>query len=253
MILIIGLAGYSLGKSATGGAKSSEANTSTNGAAPTPEASSSEPEQIASDVPSTDSQDPLGAGVSQQDLECGSGYIVVLSSYEASSPAETVRLAVSKFSGVADLHYLDPTQSCENLTAINDKHALPIVPYAGPFTDASSACRARMDYLDPSTYVLNVNAGYSNAIYCSCEMGVDQLPALNSVTDADPVGDNRFWVQGLQYMLWAAGYNPRKLVGGHFGPLTTQMVSQLQRDNGLLVTGEMNRETWDQLNALVCP
>jgi hypothetical protein len=196
--------------------------------------------------------DPLGVGYPQRNLACDSGYIVVLTSAEGSSPATTVQDALDRFPRATGRAYLDPARSCRNLSHLTNKVNLARVPYVGPYPDAVSACEARMDVADTTTYVIGVAPDATTATYCACSYDDAALPALNSTDDSSPQGDDRFWTLELQYMLYDAGYNPRKLVPGRYGAQTTGFVSALQGDSGLDRTGAMDAATWQALKSRAC-
>ncbi|GAA4092713.1 peptidoglycan-binding protein [Nocardioides kongjuensis] len=209
-----------------------------------------------SDVP-TDSgdgaDDPLGIGYPHRDLACGSGFIVVLTSSEGPSPAATAGEALDRFPRAGGRAYLEPGQSCPNLSNLTNKVNLSVVPYLGPFPDAVGACEARMASTDTTTYVIGVAEDATAATYCACSYDAADLPPLNDVDDADPVGNDRFWTLELQYMLWEAGYNPDKLVPGRYGERTVAFVRALQADHDLTTTGALDAATWTALQDRVCP
>ena len=200
-----------------------------------------------------DEGDPLGIGYPLHDLACGSGYIVVLTSSEGPTPAATAGDALDRFPRAEGRAYLQPEQSCSNLSHLTNKVNLSVVPYLGPFPDAVQACEARMASTDTTTYVIGVDEGETAATYCACSYDAADLPPLNGVDDADPVGNDRFWTLELQYMLWEAGYNPDKLVPGRFGERTVAFVRALQSDDGLTTTGALDPATWSALQDRVCP
>lgn len=204
------------------------------------------------DEPALSATDPLGVGYEEQNLNCSTGFIVVLTSEEAATPATTVSTALARFPDAPDKHYLDPAKSCSNLTGLTDKVNLTRFPYLGPFPDAIAACEARMAWTDTTTYVIEVAPHATTATYCSCFYDDADLPALDNVSDAEPTGDNRYWTMELQYMLYDAGLNPRRLVPGKFGELTTEMVRSLQSESGLPRTGAMNPDSWAALKVRAC-
>ncbi|GAA3647718.1 hypothetical protein GCM10022237_04100 [Nocardioides ginsengisoli] len=237
-----------------GGAKASD-RTSTQTTDDTPSAPTTDattPTSPATADDGTAAPDPLGVGYPQRNLACDSGYIVVLTSVEGASPATTVQDALDRFPRATGRAYLDPARSCRNLSHLTNKVNLARVPYVGPYPDAVSACEARMAVADTTTYVIGVAADATAATYCACSYDDAALPTLNSTDDSAPQGDDRFWTLELQYMLYEAGYNPRKLVPGKYGAQTTGFVSALQGDAGLDRTGAMDAATWQALKSRVC-
>lgn len=204
------------------------------------------------DSVSPSAQDPLNVGLAERNLSCGSGYIVVLASSEQRSPAETVSTALRRFPDAPDRGYLDPSQSCSNMSQLTNKVNQRMFPYMGPFTDAVGACNARMEYADTTTYVIGVDATATAATYCACSYDTVDLPPLDNAQDAHPVGDDVFWTLELQYMLRDAGFNPEGLTDGGYGPRTAGMVQRLQEGSGLSPTGSMDADSWGALISQVC-
>lgn len=220
-----------------------------NSALTPPTASQSSSTQMGTSPATTD---PLGIGYTQQNLPCTGEYIVVLSSGESASPATTVRAALDRFPRAEGRYYLDPAKSCSNLSRLTNKEQLTSFPYLGPFSDPVAACDARMAVTDTTTYVIGLTQGSTEATYCACYYESGNLPSLNKAEDAESLGDNRFWTLELQYMLYEAGYNTRRLVGGNFGNETSTMVAALQQDSGLDPTGMMDEVSWSALVSRVC-
>lgn len=196
--------------------------------------------------------DPLGVGVDQRNLSCGSGYIVVLTSSTAGSGAETVRSGLDRFPGAPDRHYLDPRSSCDNLSRLTNKVNLPMFPYAGPYDSPVAACDARMAHFDTTTYVIGMGVGDRTATYCACSYDASVLPPLSAARDNPPRGDDVFWTLELQYMLYDAGFNPTREIGGSFNARTVAAVQRLQHARGYADTGSMGQESWSALKARVC-
>lgn len=196
--------------------------------------------------------DPLDVGIGQRNLACGSGYIVVLTSSELATPAQTVSTALRRFSDAPGRSYLDPASSCDNLSHLTNKVNQRMFPFMGPYPDPVAACDARMQHADTTTYVIGVDAGHTTATYCACPYADADLPFLNEIDDSAPTGDNVFWTLELQYMLHEAGYNPGRLVDGQFGPRTAEMVRGFQRSVGTSATGSMDSGSWTELKSSVC-
>jgi len=163
-----------------------------------------------------------------------------------------VRTALDRFPRAEGRYYLDPAKSCSNLSRLTNKEQLTSFPYLGPFSDPVAACEARMAVTDTTTYVIGLTQGSTEATYCACYYESGNLPSLNKVEDAEPLGNNRFWTLELQYMLYEAGYNTRRLVGRNFGNETSTMVAALQQDSGLDPTGMMDEVSWSALVSRVC-
>lgn len=222
----------------------------------TPRASQARPSPPVVERTRTVQAQPTPSAFARADLSCESGqYVVVLASVLApTSPFSAVEQVLTKFDNAPyPPKYALGSASCPNLTHVQDASSAAWVPYLGPFDDAGAACQARIDVADTSTYVARAGEGETSKILCSCALASPDLPALDARTDGTPSREHSFWVLELQSMLRRAGYATEAVAGGHYGPLTTQWVTDLQSAYGLPTTGDVDTDTWDALKGEVCP
>lgn len=189
-----------------------------------------------------------------RNLGCTGQYVVVLATrIDASTPLRSIEGIMAGFDSPAEhAQYAESSGSCSNLGAIRGKGAARWIPYFGAFDDGGSACRARAAHADSTTYVVRLDEGATDAVFCACVTETSALPVLTPQNAGRPPRDLMLWVLGLQYMLRDAGYPPSALTGNYLGS-TTQRVTELQRDGGLPPTGDVDADTWDALKRRLCP
>lgn len=203
--------------------------------------------------------DPIHAGVAIRNLDCGSGWIVVLASGPrngmgaAGVPVGTAINVLNRVGQAPDRHYLYTAPSCANLGPGSSAGQLEVVPYLGPYSTPRQACEARMQHTDTSTYVLGVAQNDVNPQFCACAYDNASLPALNQAVDnSPPLRNDGFWTQELGWLLVSARYNPTRDVGGKYDANFVSSVQRLQTDHGLPGTGAMDTKTWAVLKGLAC-
>jgi serine/threonine protein kinase len=198
---------------------------------------------------------PEPAAFSRSDLPCsGEQYVVVLASVlDASSTFSAVEQVLEKFDNPDYVpRYAVASESCENLTRINNASSAAWIPYLGPFEDAASACQARVAVADTSTYIAQVSDQSTSKVFCACSFAGPELPDLSRAADQTPSHDHSFWVLELQSMLKKADYTPPEFEGGNYGPQTTEWVKDLQGDFGLPPTGTVDSDTWEAVKVSAC-
>lgn len=208
--------------------------------------------QTAASAPETSSI--RGGAYGQVDLPCDSRYVVVLASdLTLRSPFDAVEGALRRFDNPTFTpRYADAARSCSNLSHVEGASSAAWIPYLGPFDDAISACQARIEVADTTTYIAQLGASNTSKVLCACSFQDSDLPALSAAADAQPSREDSFWVVALQSMLTRAGFATQRIAGGHYGELTTSWVKSLQRSAGLLPTGAMDADTWSALKADAC-
>ncbi len=184
-------------------------------------------------------------GVPEQQITCGTGYIVQLAS--GSDPTAFAAQVVGlRNSGhvPAGAHLAQTAQSCQIFSAQSNS----LVLYSGPFAGEYDGCSARLAgpadaYIKPAD-----PATAKSFISCLCPAAIASLPVIGPASTGA-------WVGELQRVL---GNKLKQKIGdltGHWGtvtPATQAAVVAFQTAGGLPATGTVDAATWTALQAAAC-
>ncbi len=208
-----------------------------------------------------DATDPLGLGISMENLDCTSQSILVLKT-GAGFPALQPAVANNRD---LELKYLRTDQSCDTLWVPPDEEHAEYVAYLGPFDSPGKPCKMRLTARHKRTMVLRLIEDVPMYVKCMCVRPYSDFPELS--VDSEQDAESSVYVWQLQNALARRDESRRQEGeddepdGGWFkwheatsvmDERTDERVRALQAEVGLAPTGLVDTETWHAVVDLAC-